>query len=59
MAAVAGAFSAVTILTMVTVVALGLAGLKTLRLRFAERYVHALAGATLVLSGLAVQLLGL
>jgi nickel/cobalt exporter len=58
-AAVAGAFSAVTILTMVTVVALGLAGLKTLRLRFAERYVHALAGATLVLSGLAVQLLGL
>ena len=57
--AVASVFSVVTILTMVTVVALGLAGLKTLRLRFAERYMHALAGAALVISGLAVQLLGL
>lgn len=58
-AAVAIVFSTVTVLTMVTVVALGLLGLKTLRLPALERYVHAMAGATLLVSGLLVQLLGI
>jgi sulfite exporter TauE/SafE len=58
-AAVAGVFGAVTLVTMVTVVVLGLAGLRTIRLSGLERYVHAAAGATLLVSGLLVKVFGI
>jgi len=52
-------FGAVTIATMLTVVMLASAGLKFLPLGKFERYSHALAGATICLSGMAIQFLGL
>jgi len=56
---VAIAFSAVTILTMMTVVAVGTAGVRLVRFDWMERYVHALAGFTILASGLAIRYLGL
>lgn len=55
-AAVAGVFGAVTVGTMLLLVGLGMAGLRALRWPALERYVHAVAGLTLLLSGLATQL---
>lgn len=52
-------FAVVTIATMATIVVAGAAGLRTLRLGFLERYMHAIAGGTIALSGLAIQFLGL
>jgi len=52
-------FSAVTILTMLGVVLVASHGLARLHLGRLERFSHALAGATILLSGVAVQLLGL
>jgi len=53
------AFGAATILTMLTLISLSSWGLKFVRLGGWERYSHALAGAIIFLSGLAVQFLGL
>lgn len=57
--AVTGIFGAVTIATMMSVVMLASLGIKILPLGKLERYSHALAGATICLSGLAIQFLGL
>jgi nickel/cobalt exporter len=56
---VAAAFGVATIATMLTIIALSTWGLKFVRLGPLERYAHALAGAMIFLSGLAVQFLGL
>jgi nickel/cobalt transporter (NicO) family protein len=56
---VAAAFGTATIATMLTIIALSTWGLSFVRLGRLERYAHALAGATILLSGLAVQFLGL
>ncbi len=53
------AFGATTILTMLTLIALSSWCLSFVRLGRLERYSHALAGAIIFLSGLAVNLLGL
>jgi ABC-type nickel/cobalt efflux system permease component RcnA len=52
-------FSAVTIATMMTVVLAFRLGLSRINLRPLERYVNVIAGATIAISGLAIQLLGL
>jgi len=44
---------------MMAIIALSSWGLSFLRLGRLERYAHALAGAMIAVSGLAVQLLGL
>lgn len=56
---VAGVFSIVTISTMLSVVLLSYFGISFLPMKKLERYVHALAGATICLSGCAIQFLGL
>jgi nickel/cobalt exporter len=56
---VSAAFGAVTILTMLVVIGLASWGVSFIRLGKLERYVHALAGAMIVVSGLSVQFLGL
>ena len=56
---VAAAFAVATIATMLTIIALSTWGLKFVRLGRLERYAHALAGAAILMSGLAVQFLGL
>jgi len=56
---VAGVFGAVTVLTMLALIAAASWGAKFIRLGRSERYVHALAGAMIFLSGLSVQVLGL
>lgn len=56
---VTAAFAVATIATMLTIIALSTWGLTFVRLGRLERYAHALAGAAILLSGLAVQFLGL
>jgi len=56
---VTGVFSVLTIGTMLGVVMISAYGLKQLPTRKLERYMHAIAGATILLSGMAIQLLGL
>jgi ABC-type nickel/cobalt efflux system permease component RcnA len=56
---VATVFSVVTIGTMLTIVLLSAWGVSFAKLGRFERYTHALAGAAICLSGLAVQFLGL
>lgn len=56
---VSGVFGAVTILTMMTVVYFSMFGLKVLPEAKLERYMHAIAGGTVLLSGMAIQFLGL
>jgi ABC-type nickel/cobalt efflux system permease component RcnA len=58
-ALVAGAFGVVTVGMMLIIVALGHMGLRALRFRLLERYVHAVAGATLLVAGVATQVLGI
>ena len=58
-ALVATVFGVMTIGTMMGVVALASLGLKVLHVPFLERYVHAIAGATLLVAGLATRLIGL
>jgi sulfite exporter TauE/SafE len=53
------AFGLTTILTMLTIISLSAWGLSFVRLGFLERYSHALAGGLILISGLAVQFLGL
>jgi sulfite exporter TauE/SafE len=52
---VAGAFSIVTIGTMLTVVLLASRGLALLPMKRLERYSHALAGAAIAICGIAIQ----
>jgi hypothetical protein len=52
-------FAIATVLTMLCVTAIGLAGLSRIRLGPLERWGHAIAGATVAASGLAVITLGL
>jgi nickel/cobalt exporter len=58
-ALVAGAFGAVTILTMLVIIAAASYGARFVKLGKLERYSHALAGLMIFVSGLAVQFLGL
>jgi nickel/cobalt exporter len=53
------AFGLTTIITMLTIIAVSSWGIKFIRLGRLERYVHALAGAMIFISGLGVQFLGL
>jgi nickel/cobalt exporter len=52
-------FSIITILTMIVLVVLASYGLKMMKFGRLERYTHALAGATISLSGIAILFLGL
>jgi len=52
-------FAVVTIATMMFMVRLALLGTHMIHLKKAERYSHAIAGLTLMLSGLGIQFLGL
>lgn len=54
LAAVTLVFAATTILTMLVMVQIALLGARFIHLKKAERYAHAIAGFTLVLSGLAI-----
>jgi sulfite exporter TauE/SafE len=56
---VAGIFALTTIGTMMAVVLVSTWGIRFVKLGTFERYTHALAGATVCLSGLAIQFLGL
>jgi nickel/cobalt exporter len=58
-AVVAAVFGAVTIATMLAVIAAASWGVSFIRLGRLEKYAHAMAGALIVVSGLGVQLLGL
>lgn len=53
------AFGLTTILTMLTIIAISSWGVNFLRLGRLERYVHALAGAMIFISGMSVLFLGL
>jgi sulfite exporter TauE/SafE len=52
-------FGAVTIATMLSLVLLSRAGVNFIPLAGAQRFAHAIAGATILLCGLAIQFLGL
>lgn len=52
-------FSVVTILTMLTMVLLASYGIRFVPLGKMEKYSHAIAGATILLSGIGIQFLGL
>jgi hypothetical protein len=52
-------FAATTITTMLVVVTLARRGVKLVHLGPMQRYSHAIAGATILLCGLAIQFLGL
>ena len=52
-------FGLITMLTMLVLVLLASYGLKFVRLGRMERYTHAIAGATILLSGIAILFLGL
>jgi len=56
---VSSVFGLTTISTMLAIIALSSWGMSFLRLGRLERYVHALAGAMIFISGLSVQFLGL
>jgi len=56
---VAGAFSVCTIVTMLVIVYLTIRGMRFLPLNTFEKYMHAIAGATICLSGCAIVFLGL
>ena len=56
---VALAFGLVTILTMLTIIAVMSWGVSFVKLGKLERYAHAIAGAMIFISGLSVQFLGL
>jgi nickel/cobalt exporter len=53
------AFGATTILTMLAIIAVASFGVRIAHLGFLEKYVHAIAGAMIFVSGISVQFLGL
>jgi threonine/homoserine/homoserine lactone efflux protein len=59
MIVVTAVFGTVTIVTMLTITLLALAGVHMTHLNRLERYTHAIAGATILVCGLAIQFLGL
>jgi nickel/cobalt transporter (NicO) family protein len=59
MAQVTIVFGSITILTMFAMVFLGLAGIKFIKLEKMERYIHVIAGLTILLCGLAIKFLNL
>jgi len=56
---VTAVFGVVTIVTMLAVVLIASYGVSIIPTSKLERYVHAIAGATISLSGMAIQFLGL
>jgi hypothetical protein len=52
-------FAATTITTMLVVVLLARRGVKLIEWGWMQQYSHAIAGATILLCGLAIQFLGL
>jgi len=56
---VTSVFGFVTIATMLSVVLITLFGINFLPTKALERYIHAIAGATILLSGISIQFLGL
>jgi nickel/cobalt transporter (NicO) family protein len=58
-ALVALSFGLVTIVTMSTIVTLSVKGLASFRISFFEKYIHALAGSIIAISGLSIKLFGL
>jgi nickel/cobalt exporter len=56
---VSSVFGLVTILTMLTIIGISSWGISFIRLGRLERYVHALAGAMIFISGISVQFFGL
>lgn len=56
---VTSAFSLATIGTMTLIVILATYGIKIIKTDKLERYMHAIAGATIMLAGMAIQFLGL
>ena len=56
---VSGVFGGVTIMTMLGVVLISTIGINLLPVARLERYIHALAGATICLCGITIQFLGL
>jgi len=56
---VAGVFSVATVGTMMAIVLVSIWGIRFINLGALERFSHALAGAAICLSGLAIELLGL
>lgn len=51
-------FGGITILTMVSIVLVTTFGISLVRLRKVERYTHVIAGATIMLCGVAIEFLG-
>lgn len=56
---VASVFSAITIATMLVIVALTMKGIHFIPMKFFEKYMHAIAGAIIFLSGCGIVFLGL
>jgi sulfite exporter TauE/SafE len=56
---VTAVFALTTILTMLTVVLLAYYGIQFIPMKKAEKYMHVIAGATILLSGVGIQFLGL
>jgi len=52
-------FGFVTILTMMSMVAISIFGIQRIQLNRVEQYMHAIAGGTIMASGMAIQFLGL
>jgi len=59
LAVVTGAFSIITILTMLTVVLVASYGIKFFPMKMMEKYSHVMAGSTILLCGLGMVFLGL
>jgi len=56
---VAGVFGTVTVATMIGIVTVSYMGVNTLPMEKMDRYAHALAGAAILICGLAIRFLGL
>lgn len=56
---VTSVFATVTVGTMLVIVYAGLKGLASIRTAFLERYIHALAGGIIAVSGMAIRFFGI
>jgi len=56
---VTSVFGLATILTMLTIVLVALSGIKLISFNKIEKYTHALAGAIILICGIAIKFLGL
>ncbi|MDR4988920.1 MAG: hypothetical protein RG741_08810 [Bacteroidales bacterium] len=57
--AVSATFMVFTVSTMVAMVSLGYTGVKSVRIKFTERFMHAIAGFAILLCGIGIAFLGL